>query len=213
MKALQKYFLYIVVLILIAIILFQRECGSSGNTGDTINIGGKNYVVIKKHVDTVYYDVKQTVYHKGETIYKEVPIYVDVPSTVDTAEILKNYYSVNVYKDTLQLDSNLGYIAVTDTISQNAISGRLWKTDVKYKTVRETTIVAEPPKNQYFIGVGGGVIQPAAVFVGPSFALKTKKDHLYTLNTGISSQLGGYVQASIYWKLNLKLPLWLNKNR
>jgi len=206
----KKYFTYIVILILIIVIAYLRGCDSS-NTGETININGTSYVVIKREVDTVYQEVTQVEYREGKTIYKEVPIYVNVPADVDTAAILNEYYSVNVYKDTLQLDSNLGYIAITDTITKNAVSGRIWNSDIKYKTIHETIIVTEPPKNQYFLGIGGGVMQPNAVFLGPNLVLKTKKDHLYSLNAGVSSNLGVFVQASANWKIQIKLPLWLKK--
>ena len=190
--------------------MYLRGCDSS-NTGETININGTSYVIIKREIDTVYQEVKQVEYREGKTIYKEVPIYVNVPAVIDTAAILNEYYSVNVYKDTLQLDSNLGYIAITDTITKNAVSGRIWNSDIKYKTIHETIIVTEPPKNQYFLGIGGGVMQPNAVFLGPNLVLKTKKDHLYSLNAGVSSNLGVFVQASANWKIQIKLPLWLKK--
>lgn len=210
MEKFKKYFTYIVILILIIVIVYLRGCDSS-NTGETININGTSYVIIKREIDTVYQEVKQVEYREGKTIYKEVPIYVNVPAVIDTAAILNEYYSVNVYKDTLQLDSNLGYIAITDTITKNAVSGRIWNSDIKYKTIHETIIVTEPPKNQYFLGIGGGVMQPNAVFLGPNLVLKTKKDHLYSLNAGVSSNLGVFVQASANWKIQIKLPLWLKK--
>lgn len=210
MEKFKKYFTYIVILILIIVIVYLRGCDSS-NTGEPININGTSYVIIKREIDTVYQEVKQVEYREGKTIYKEVPIYVNVPAVIDTAAILNEYYSVNVYKDTLQLDSNLGYIAITDTITKNAISGRIWNSDIKYKTIHETIFVTEPPKNQYFLGIGGGVMQPNAVFLGPNLVLKTKKDHLYSLNAGVSSNLGVFVQASANWKIQIKLPLWLKK--
>ena len=210
MEKFKKYFTYIVILILIIVIVYLRGCDSP-NTGETVNINGTSYVIIKREIDTVYQEVKQVEYREGKTIYKEVPIYVNVPAVIDTAAILNEYYSVNVYKDTLQLDSNLGYIAITDTITKNAVSGRIWNSDIKYKTIHETTFVTEPPKNQYFLGISGGVMQPNAVFLGPNLVMKTKKDHLYSLNAGVSSNLGVFVQASANWKIQIKLPLWLKK--
>jgi len=210
MEKFKKYFTYIVILILLIVIAYLRGCGPS-NPEETIDINGTSYIVIKREVDTVYQEVKQVEYREGKTIYKEVPIYVNVPADIDTAAVLNEYYSVNVYKDTLQLDSNLGYITITDTIIKNAISGRIWNSNVKYKTIHETIFVTETPKNQYFLGVGGGVMQPNAVFLGPNLVMKTKKDHLYSLNAGVSSNLGVFVQASANWKIQIKLPLWLKK--
>ena len=78
MEKFKKYFTYIVILILIIVIAYLRGCGPS-DSEETIDINGTSYVIIKREVDTVYQEVKQVEYREGKTIYKEVPIYVNVP--------------------------------------------------------------------------------------------------------------------------------------
>ena len=119
MKTILKYIdLKLVVIIgLIITILCLRSC--EVNPGKITYVGGKPYEVIKHTVDTVYVPTIQTVYRKGEVIYKEVPIYVELPGRIDTVEVIRDYYSKVVYKDTLKLKDSLGYIALTDTIFRN----------------------------------------------------------------------------------------------
>jgi hypothetical protein len=97
----------------------------------------------------------------------------------------------------------LGTIDVTDTISRNKIIGRKWNAQIKEKTITNTTIVKELPKNQVYAGISG-VVGNSNVLVGPQLTLKTKKDNIYGLNVYLDNNLNKYIGFNLAWKIKLK---------
>jgi hypothetical protein len=183
--------------------------------GRTIRIEGKKYEVIKHEIDTVDVIKTKVVTKKGEDIYHEVIVEkeVQIPAVVDTAALLKDYYSKVLYKDVLVLPDSLGTVAVTDTISQNKILGRTFDANVKQRTIKETLIVKEPARNQVYYGLNGGFNKADVVSsVGAGIMLKTKKDKIYQFTLGVNNRVvdgttGGfspYVGFGTYWKIKVK---------
>ena len=109
----------------------------------TIRIEGKKYEIIKYEIDTVDIVKTKVVTKKGEDIYHETIVEKEVfiPAIIDTAALLKDYYSKVLYKDVLVLPDSLGTVSIIDTISQNKILGRTFNANVKQRTIKETTIV------------------------------------------------------------------------
>lgn len=198
----------ILIIGLIIVILFMRMCDGSGEDDvNVVNVDGKKYELVKHTVDTILVPVKQTVYKEGKTIYKEVPIYIQLPpnTKIDTQLILREYYSKIVYKDTLKLKDSLGYIAITDTIFKNAILNRVFDANVNKITIKDITIVKELPTNEVYIGGMAGFDKGNIVnFVGPSIVLKTKKDKMYSLAVGYGTDKNVSIQAGAHWKVSLK---------
>jgi hypothetical protein len=188
----------ILIGLLIGIILFMRMCEDGSNTNNKIiKIKGKKYQVLK--IDTVVKKVEQKIYKKGRDIYHDTTIYVSVPQNVDTNQILKDYYSYNVYIDSIKLKDSLGSVTVTDTIFQNKIKNRIWNTSIN-KTEITTTLV-ELPRNQVYVGLNtSNLIEP----FGLSFILKTKQDRMYLLGGGIDSDKKFNLQLGIFWKISLR---------
>lgn len=196
------------IIVLIIVIFLMRACsGDIDGEGkkEIIKIDGKKYEVIKRVVDTVYQPVVQTVYKEGKTIYKEVPIYISVPPVVDTFGVLKDYYAKYVYKDTLKLEDSLGYISVTDTIFQNKVLARVWKSFVNKITVKETVFVKDLPKVQVFAGGRLGVDKATIInFAGPELIIKDKKDRMYSIGIGYNNSKTVTFSVGMYWKIKLK---------
>ena len=190
---------------LIALLLFTRGCNDKDITkGGTTVVNGKTYQNITQVVDTIYVPTKQTIYKPGKTIYKETPVFVAMPREVDTVTILKDFYSKEVYKDTLKLNDGLGYVSVIDTISQNKIIGRVWNSQVNKIIVKDTKIVKKAPVNQLYIGAVGGFDRVNIVnYVGPTLVFKTKKDKLYSLGIGYGTNKQISLQGGIFWKIKL----------
>jgi len=183
--------------------------------GKTIRIEGKKYEVIKHEIDTVDIIKTKIVTKKGDDIYHEVIVEkeVKVPTVIDTAALLKDYYSKVLYKDTLKLDGDLGIIALIDTISQNKILGRIWDAKIRERIIKEELIVKEPAKNQVFYGLNAGFNKEDYVSaIGAGIILKTKKDKIYQLGAGVNNRttdgtngsFSPYVGAGVYWKIKLK---------
>ena len=205
----------IALLLLIAIVVFQQCGGNKKGTGEIVKVDGKKYELLKHEIDTIEVVKTKVVTKKGEDIYHETIVEkeVRVPANVDTNAILKEYYTKVLYKDVLVLPDSLGTVAVTDTISQNKIFGRTFNANVKQRTIKETTIVKELPKNQVYFGFGGQFNK--VDFIGglsTGVILKTKKDKIYQVNLGVTnSTIDGvngefkpYVGAGVYWKIRLK---------
>jgi len=205
----------IALLLLIVIVVFQ-QCGENKTkTGEIVKIDGKKYELIKHEIDTIEVVKTKIVTKKGEDIYHETIVEheVRVPVNVDTNAILKEYYTKVLYKDVLVLPDSLGTVAVTDTISQNKIFGRTFNANVKQRTIKETTIVKELPKNQVYFGFGGQFNKTDLITgLSTGVILKTKTDKIYQVNLGVSnSTIDGvngefkpYVGAGVYWKIRLK---------
>jgi len=181
----------LLILGLILVIIFLRACSGEKKDGQDkiIKVDGKKYVLVKHTVDTVYQKVTETVYRDGETIYVDVPIYVNVPINVDTSKILKDYYAKYTFKDTLTLKDSLGFITVIDTIFKNRLYKRIWTSSINKITINEKLYLKDPPKLQFFVGGTLGFDKVNLInFAGPTFVLKDKKEHLY----------------SMLWKISLK---------
>jgi len=203
----KQNFFIIIILVLFGIIVVQQFTSNRSNKKPTINVDGKNYELLKQKIDTGVVHHSKIKYVKGkdipyETIVEknvEVPVYIEV----DTEQILKEYHAKIIYKDKLVLDNDLGTIELTDTISMNRIIGRKWNAQIKERTITDTKIVKELPKNQVYIGVGG-VLGNSNILVGPQLILKTKKDNIYSVNVYVDNNLNKYIGFNLAWKIKLK---------
>jgi len=196
-------------IIIVALILFvlHKQCSVKDKEITKIKVDGKNYELLKQKVDTVIVVKKVAKYIKGDDIYHEtivekkveVPVYIKA----DSERIIKEYHSKVLYKDRLVLSDGLGVIELTDTISRNKIIGRKWNAQINERTITDTKIVKELPKNQVYIGAQG-VMGNSIVMVGPQVTFKTKKDNLYGVNFFLDANGNKYYGASIGWKIRLK---------
>jgi hypothetical protein len=215
MKKLLNFKNIAIVALIIYVLLQWFNPGGVMPGGRTIRIDGKKYEVIKHTIDTVDVVKTKVVTKKGSDIYHEVIVEkeVQIPAVIDTAALLKDYYSKVLYKDVLVLPDSLGTVAVTDTISQNRILGRTFNASVKQRVITETTIVKEPARNQLYYGLNAGFNKEDYVSaVGAGLILKTKKDKIYNVNIGVNNRTtdgtnGGfspYVGFGTYWKIKVK---------
>ena len=215
MKKLLNFKNIAIAVLIIYLLLQWFNPGGVMPGGRTIRIDGKKYEVIKHTIDTVDVVKTKVVTKKGEDIYHEVIVEKEViiPTIIDTAALLKDYYSKVLYKDVLVLPDSLGTVAVTDTISQNRILGRTFNASVKQRTIKETTIVKEPAKTQLYYGLNAGFNREDYVSaIGAGLILKTKKDKIYNLNICVNNRttdgtncgFSPYVGFGTYWKIKVK---------
>ena len=203
----------IAIAVLVIIVLLEYFNPGGKMPGRTVRIDGKKYEVIKHDIDTFEVVKTKIVTKKGEDIYHETIKEVVIPTIVDTAALLKDFFAKNVYKDTLRLPDSLGIVAVTDTITQNKILGRTFNASVKQREIKETLIVKELPKTQVYYGFNGGFNKADVVSnIGAGVIIKTKKDKIYQLGAGVANRvtdgtngtLSPYIGAGVYWKIKLK---------
>ena len=205
----------IALLLLIVIVVLQQCGGNKKGTGEIVKVDGKKYELIKHEIDTVEVVKTKVVTRKGEDIYHETIVEKEVliPTIIDTAALLKDYYSKVLYKDVLVLPDSLGTVAVTDTISQNKILGRTFNANVKQRIIKETTIVKELPKTKLFYGFEGGFNKADVVsHIGMGILLNTKTDKIFNLGIGVANRvvdgtngrLTPYINGGVYWKIRAK---------
>jgi hypothetical protein len=191
----------IIIFGLVIVIFLLHMCSTDvSNDGKTVKIGGRTYTVIKHEVDTIKVPVKQIVYKKGEDIYHEKIVFVENKiDQIDTDKVVTDYYSQLIYKDTLKLKDSLGYITITDTISNNTLVNRKWESYVNKFIVKDITILKETPKNQFFIGGFSGYNSKLnSLYLGPTIMLKNKKENTINLGVAVGTGKEVLVQGSIY---------------
>ena len=198
----------IIILALVSFVLY-KQCSVEDKEIKTIKVDGKNYELLKHKIDTVIVEKVTTKYTKGNDIYHETivekehevkgPVYIKA----DSERIVKEYHAKVLYKDKLILNDGLGIVEIADTISKNKIIGRKWNAQINERTITDTKIVKELPKNQVYIGAQG-VVGNNVVMAGPQITLKTKKDNLYGVNLFLDANGNKYYGASIGWKIRLK---------
>jgi hypothetical protein len=132
----------------------------------------KDEPIIITTIDTLEIPHDSIIYRPGKKILKDTTIYdtIALSTPVDTMAILKDYFAKNIYKDTIKIQD--GSIAITDTISKNAIFGRSVHANITHKIIKETRELRIPykPKNELFLGAYGGLNT-----IGVGLSIKTKK--------------------------------------
>lgn len=202
-KFIQKNFLNLVVLILLAII-FVKSCKIKPSV-DQIRIIRDTTWVIK---DSTIYSKPQViktipvnVYH--DTIFKEyIPDSNYGKLVVQYQNVVNQLLAKNIHSDSLKIDS-IGYVHVLDTVQKNLISGRSFHYSLKYPIIKETIIMPEKKKNQVFIG---GNIQgsTSANQINTGLLFKTKRDYIFGGTIGVNSNGALQYGVQSFWKIKLK---------
>jgi hypothetical protein len=198
---------------LILIVLLLATCTTCQRTkiNDLKKDCGK--VITKVERDTIYktdsftstsyipqpYAVERTVTKEIQLPGKEVLVL----APIDSAAILKDYLSSYYYKDRLQTE--YGFIDVSDTISKNRTAGRSWKANFSIPVVKETITVQEKKRNSVWVGlIAQGNNATYLQSGGVSLMLQNKRNTAFEV--GALTDLSGNLnyQAGIKFKLSLK---------
>lgn len=202
----------ILILALAAGLLILWFFGRGGSTevdeSKYIEVGGKRYKQLMERTEVKYIPVTT----KG-IAYQPIKSTVTVskpeaiPAVVDTARIIREYYTKNYFEDRQAIDT-IGFVTIKDTIYNNSIFSRMvdFEGEIPSKTVY---IVAEaPPRNHVYLGGGlnfDSVQLLNSGYVGALF--KTKKDRIIGAQIGASNldgQVTPYIGGSLYWKLSFR---------
>ena len=198
-------FRYVVILGLIglSVFLLVNDSGTTKIVKETIQ-GAEIH-------DTILQEVP--IYLDGTIEYRDTTIFVPTIVNVDTLSILKIYFNKVLKKDTLILPNNQGFIYLSDSISKNNITYRVFTSKIKQKIVRELAPEPIKPTTQIFFGVNSAFSKEDWVnSYGTGILLKTKDDKIFQVGVGvanrttdgISGSFSPYVMGGIYWKIKLK---------
>jgi len=205
MDLVKKYFFQIIILILAAVVFLQRCGGSFTNPKATIDtVVSVKYIELHDTVKSKPLLVKS----KPDTLWKDSIQYM--PDT-NYEGLLKQYmelgnlhFAQNMFFDTVKIDTN-GYVVVKDTVSKNLIYGRSFEYSIKYPEKTMTITIKEPykPRNQVYIG--GGISADKTFGFGSVDAgilFKNKKDQIYGIKAGVTSDGTVFYGIQSYWKLS-----------
>ena len=191
MKKLFKNIQTLLIVVLVLVILFLRNC-----KGEVIPPKG---TVITK-IETIW-----------DTIITEVPIYVpqwkdrieydfqtDTLYQIDTVEVIGDYYASYYYEDTISNDSVT--IRIKDTITQNKIKNRTLDYTILYPTVIITrdSIIND---RGFYIGVGAGGTKSNLNYIGGEFLFKSRKRTAFGVGLGVNQNFQPTLMGKLYWKL------------
>ena len=140
--------------------------------------------------DTLEIKHDSIIYRKGKDIKKDTTIYdtITLNTPVDTNEILKDYFAKHIYKDTISIQD--GTIAITDTITKNAIFGRSVNASIKHKIIKEVRELRIPyqPKGELYIG--GNATTKGTLGAGLIYKTPYKGQIQLNINTNKEFQIG-----------------------
>jgi len=184
----------VLIVVLVIIILFTRAC-----SGDKNNQTIPDPITITKTItkwDTLKID---SLVYVPKWRTKVTTVHDTILADIDTAEILKDYYSTYVYTDTLSLDS-LGSIVISDTISKNSILFR----DVQSNIFIPTTTVTNTVylyKREFFGGISVGSTPTAIQNLNGELLFVNKKRQSYGVGVGINNSFTPIYTFRMYWKI------------
>lgn len=150
--------------------------------GKSVKVDGKKYEVIKTVTDTQYIRKDTVVYKAGKGIRIDTVIYVNITEPVDTAMIIRDFYTISVYNDTLGLDS--GHVYITDSVSQNKILSRKYSASIYSKTITENIYLKEKLKTTFFWGFGAGAGR-GVYDANINLFMETPSRRLYGIGAGV----------------------------
>ena len=180
----------LLIVVLAALLFFQRSCSSTPpveseviteviTKWDTLKVATKEY--IPKYIRKTIVDIDT------------------FQSPIDTISILKDYYAKYFYTDTINVDS-LGFIIINDTVTRNLISKR----DVQSNIFIPTTTITNTiylNKREFFGGISVGSTPTAIQNLNGEILFVNKKRQAYGIGVGINNTFMPIYTLRMYWKI------------
>jgi len=190
LKDLFKNIQTLLVVVLAALLLYQKGCSSTPpvepeviteviTRWDTLKVATKEYV--PKYIRKTIVEI--------DTF--QLPI--------DTISILKDYYAKYFYTDTVKVDS-LGFIVINDTVTRNLISMRNVQSNIFIPTTTITNTIYLY-KRELFGGVSVGSTPSAIQNLNGELLFVNKKRQAYGFGLGINNNFQPIYTARLYWKI------------
>jgi hypothetical protein len=96
-------------------------------------------------------------------------------------------------------------VIIKDSISENKIMARIFETSITERIIKDTLFLKEPIKRQLFFGFQMGFDKKEIInYGGLSLIYKDKREKLYGLGLGLSSNGQPAIMGNINWKIKLK---------
>ena len=192
MKDFFKNIQTLLIVVLVVIILFTRSCD-----GRDISTEPKVITKIEIRYDTIIIERISYVPKWRTKIVTEIDTF---QAPIDTLAILKNYYAKYYYSDTLQIDT-IGYAIINDTVTQNSILARDFKTNILIPTTTITTKEIYLNNNEFYWGVGLQGRTDQINYLGTELLYRNKKKQAYGFGIGINQDFQPVLSGHMYWKI------------
>lgn len=199
--------------IIVAVILLFRACergcqilGFGKSKSDTISVK-IDTVFIHLKGDTTYVPklvgVNNTI-HVTKTLHDTLTEYEVRIDPADTQAILQRFYQKAFYEDVVPI-KDYGTITVSDTVTQNRIVSRRWKTDLKIPEVTKT-ITLRDKRTVGYLGISaiGNPEQPLHS-IGLDFTLKLKSDYQVGIGANFTKE------GKLFYSGQFKTPIRLKR--
>lgn len=187
--------------VLVAILLFMRFCGKPAEVvacPDPVKEVTRDTSFVTK--DTTIF---RTHLQPAVTIWDT--LHIPDLATIDTAAILKDYYTTRVYLDSAE--TGYGQVYLEDSITRNQIKSRAWSfsLNVPVETIKETILVTPRPRGEIYVGVTGIGGKPGDLFgMGPSLVWRTRGNLQLEAGTIFTSRDGILYLGSLKYPLKRK---------
>ena len=188
MKAHFKNLINILLVAIVIILLLQRSCQPKPPTGIQTQIETKYDTIIQ--ISEVYTPIYKTkIKTNWDTLYVNTPM--------DTVYIIEDYHTKYNYLDTIEVDS-FGYVVINDTIYQNKIFSRQYKSNIIIPTTTITNTILEN-KREFYVGLEAGVTTKGNInYAGSQLLFKTKRKQIYGVGVGLDQDFTSTIRASMY---------------
>lgn len=167
--------------------------------------------VIKVKVDTQWLPQKDSISYIPKPYKVSVPVpYAVIDSftetvvqPVDTAAILKQFYSTLYYSDTQPI--KYGSITINDTVSKNKIQGRGLVVSQQIPVITKTITEAMRRRNVLMVGVDAlGNKENPLYATGLNIGFHTKRDKYWGVKGMILKGGQGLIGVSAMWPIKTK---------
>ena len=183
---------YSIIAVLVGIIIYLL----------TLDKTQEERIEIKKTIKKIPVKVETPVYiPKWRTRVDTIPEFETDTfyRSIDTSEILKDYYSKYAYQDTVQVDT-FGNIVISDTITKNYIIARKVQSNLKIPEITiEKTIYLN--NREWYAGVGVVGSPRQLGYIGGEIIYRIKKRKAIGVGVGINQDLTPQGSFKLLWKL------------
>jgi hypothetical protein len=164
------------------------------------------YITVTSYSNGKAKVIKQIPYPKPDTVYKvvtkvrikrvpkivKVPVYSIVtipspPTAIDTLAIIEKYHSKNIYKETIKLPNNQGWVFIVDTLAYNRHVGRHWHAEITPRFITKDHIVVMQDRSKIYFGASASTnFNGLFNFWGANLLFKSKDKSLLHVGAGMS---------------------------
>ena len=185
---------FALVLVLVLMLIIQRECHHCPACPEV----PKPQTTVQIKVDTLYYPWVVPV---PQIEFRDTGSWHQAFQPIDTAAIVREFLTKNVYHRTLVNDTN-ALIILTDTVFQNKLcEGYIQAQFYPYtRIITQTTTIMPPARRKLFIGTEI-TLYPIDYSFAPSLLYQSKKDHAYSVSFNPFTQ---NIRFSTWWKIQLR---------